>query len=595
MVSLRKHATGVAAAALTAAALAGAVPAAATSTRHTTKVVIATTGDAAARHVADDLRHAGAKHVRPLPLIHGFAAEIPGAYVARLSAEQGVTSVTVDRMLKLLSVDPTLGYDVSGDEGSLYNVTRITHAQGAYTAGITGKGVDVALIDSGVAPVQGMTSGNVVNGPDLSFESQSGTLRHLDTYGHGTHMASIIAGRDVTQAATAYDGDVTHYYGVAPDARVLSVKVADHDGATDVSQVIAAIDWVVAHKNDNGMNVRVLNLSFGTDSTQPAQIDPLCFAVEQAWKRGIVVVVAGGNDGTARSNLSNPAQDPYVIAVGAEEPMNTIAVTDDTVPVFSSRGNDRRHVDVVAPGVHLLGLRVPGSEIDQNVPSARVGSRFFRGSGTSQAAAVVSGTVALMLQKWPGLTPDQVKKHLMNQATFFAGATVNDEGAGAVNARKVVANTAPGQAASAQTAYGTSYGYGSLEASRGSFHVADASGPLTGERDIFGKAFDSYSWSRASAAGTAWSGGTWNGTAWTGTGWSSDDWTGNAWTGTAWTGSSWSGNAWTDASWDGHAWTGTGWSGTGWSGSAWSGSAWTGTGWSGAAWSGTGWSASIWE
>jgi serine protease AprX len=320
-----------------------------------------------------------------------------------------VRSVTVDRSVKLLAVDPALGYDPVNDFGSMLAVSRVVHAQAAYEQGFTGKGIDVALIDSGVAPVQGLTSGNVLNGPDLSFESQSADLRHLDTFGHGTHMAGIIAGRDVRQSATDFARDTTHFNGIAPDARIVSVKVADHSGATDVSQVIAGIDWVVANRNANGLNVRVLNLSFGTDSAQPSTIDPLCFAVEMAWRRGIVVVVSGGNSGSSTGRLTNPAQDPFVIAVGAEDPMGTVTQSDDTVPSWSSRATSGRSVDVVAPGVHLLGLRDPGSAIDQEVPSARVGTRFFRGTGTSQAAAVVSGAAALLLQRFPSLTPDQVK------------------------------------------------------------------------------------------------------------------------------------------------------------------------------------------
>jgi serine protease AprX len=116
-------------------------------------------------------------------------------------------------------------------------------------------------------------SGKIINGPDLSFESQSDELRYLDTYGHGTHLAGIIAGNDGTE-----DG----FRGVAPGARVVNVKVANYEGAVDVSQVIAAIDWVVQHRNDNGMNIRVINLAYGTDSTQSPMLDPLSFAVEQA-------------------------------------------------------------------------------------------------------------------------------------------------------------------------------------------------------------------------------------------------------------------------------------------------------------------------
>ena len=134
-----------------------------------------------------------------------------------------------------------------------------------------------------------------MNGPDLSLESQNPSLQYLDTNGHGTFMAGIIGGND---------GQPGGYRGVAPDSRILSVKVGDADGGVDVSQVIAAIDWVVQHRHDNGMNIRVINLSYGTNSLQPYTVDPLAYAVEQAWKAGIVVVAAAGNTGTRRDRVS---------------------------------------------------------------------------------------------------------------------------------------------------------------------------------------------------------------------------------------------------------------------------------------------------
>ena len=159
------------------------------------------------------------------------------------------------------------GYDAATDMNSMYNTTQYTGAQAWWSAGFTGAGVDVAIIDTGVSPVEGLSDpGKIVHGPDLSFESQSESFRNLDTNGHGTFMAGIIAGRGSGAVSGSYAGDSTNFLGVAPDARILSVKVGVADGGVDVSQVIAAIDWVVQHRNDNGMNIRVLNLSFGTDS-----------------------------------------------------------------------------------------------------------------------------------------------------------------------------------------------------------------------------------------------------------------------------------------------------------------------------------------
>ena len=233
------------------------------------------------------------------------------------------------RLVGLLRVRP------GGRPYSMQNITAGDGVQAWWSAGVTGQGVDVALIDTGVAPVPALSgNGKIVNGPDLSLESQNPNLQYLDTNGHGTFMAGIIGGND---------GRPGGYRGVAPDSRILSVKVGDADGGVDVSQVIAAIDWVVQHRTDHGMNIRVLNLSYGTDSSQPFVIDPLAYAVERAWKAGIVVVAAAGNTGEG-SGLADPAYDPWLIAVGAADTMGTPSIVGRPARVVLRR---------------RLGLRLP--------------------------------------------------------------------------------------------------------------------------------------------------------------------------------------------------------------------------------------------
>ncbi len=271
------------------------------------------------------------------------------------------------------------GYDPASDVNSMASVTDYTGAQAWWAAGYTGQGVDVALIDSGVAPVQGLTTpGKIVYGPDLSLESQAPNLTNLDTFGHGTFMAGLIAGRDDSLTAPYGDAPASAYRGMAPDARIVSIKVATADGGVDTSQVIAAIDWVVQHRNDNGLNIRVLNLSYGTNSSQWYGVDPLAYAVEQAWDAGIVVVAAAGNSGFQSKGsspaLANPAYDKRIIAVGASDSMGTATMADDTVPDFSAaaKTGSARAPDFVAPGVHLEGLRVANSWIDTNVDGKAV-------------------------------------------------------------------------------------------------------------------------------------------------------------------------------------------------------------------------------
>ena len=562
-----------------------------TSDAHMQRVIVSGTSGALSQ-VERAVRATGGHITKVLRVVDGVSASVPASSVPVLRSVPGVRSVTPDAPGHLMGVDSSLGYDVQNDEGSLWDIGNITHARDVWNAKYTGQGVDVALIDSGVAPVQGLSSGNVIDGPDLSFESQVPQLAHLDTYGHGTHMASIIVGRDVNEGGQAYaNAGSHHFHGIAPDARLISIKVASNSGATDVSQVIAAIDWVVQHAHDPGFNIRVLNLSYGTDSNQSASIDPLDYAVENAWKAGITVVVSAGNDGTNRQNLADPANDPLVLAVGADDPNNTDSVGDDQVPAFSQRGTGQRIVDVIAPGVHVIGLRDPGSSIDQANPQAVLNSRFFRGSGTSQAAAVVSGLSALYLSRYPNATPDQVKYALMHSATVPSSVKTRYAGLGVPDVNKAI-GSAPAAYTQAPTA---DTGTGSLEAARGSAHVNDGYGDLTGEQDVFGQTWDPNGWSTASAAGSAWSDGAWNGHTWTGTAWD-----GNTWTGANWDGHTWTGHTWTDTAWDGHTWTGNTWDGHTWTGhtwtdAGWTGHTWTGNGWDGHTWTDTGWASNNWS
>jgi serine protease AprX len=492
--------------------------------------------------------------------------------------------------------DMTGKNDPAKDPGSLFNVTTAIGARALWNSkdangrAITGQGVTVALIDSGVTPVAGLDApGKVIQGPDLSLETNSAQLRNVDDFGHGTFLAGIIAAHDATQLAPTGAPTGTKTYnelGVAPDARILALKLATRDGSTDVSQVIAALDWVVQHKSDNGMNVRVVNLSFGTESVQSYQLDPLAAAAENAWRHGLVVVVSAGNDGVGRQLLTDPASDPYVIAVGAMQPgTKGNGYSSPDVADFTNAGNAARHPDLIAPGSSIVSLRDPGSFVDANFPSGLVSGdttgRLFRGSGTSQAAAVVSGAAALLLQDDPALTPDQVKAVLVGTATPLKNP-LNALAAGAgeinlTNAEKAVQALRQGKVPAATLAamrqrFAPATGTGSLEAARGGSDLVDpvTGTVLSGEIDVQGQPWNGPAWAAASAAGTSWVGSTWNGSQWTGDGWLS----GSAYASAAWTGARWSGARWSDLQWDGARWSGARWSGARWSGARWSGAAW---------------------
>ena len=507
-----------------------------------------------------------------LPIIGGFAAELPRAAIPRIASDPAVLSITPNAAVQMQSD----GYSAGSDVGSMHSTMRLIGANSYWSAGFTGSGVDVAIIDSGVSPVLGLNeAGKVVRGPDLSFESQAPNLRFLDTFGHGTFMAGLIAGHDPGAQANLGQAN-TGYSGVAPGARIVSVKVADAHGATDVSQVIAAIDWVVQHRYDNGMNIRVLNLSFGTYGAQPYALDPLAFAAEVAWHSGVFVVVAAGNNAPSSGRLMNPAMDPFVMAVGAASPNGTVPTKDDVLMDSSARGDGVRNPDLVAPGRSLQGLRVPGSYIDQTFPAGRISDRFFRGSGTSQAAAIVSGAAALVIQQRPGITPDQLKALLTSTADALPAADVRGQGAGMLNLdRAFRAPTTP-----SVQAFARSTGAGSLELARGGNHLVLDGVVLEGEQDIFGAPFDSATMAALTLAGATWSGGTWNGSVWAGPGWA-----GNEWSTVAWESATWSGNEWSANEWSANEWSGSEWSASEWSASEWSASEWSSAGWQTMEWS----------
>ena len=302
------------------------------------------------------------------------------------------------------------------------------------------------------------------------------------------------------------------------------------------------------------MDVRVINLAYGTESLQPWQVDPLAKAVENAWDHGIVVVAAAGNDGLDAPNLLMPAIDPHVIAVGAVDHAGTASPTDDVVADFTSGGTSGRRPDVLAPGKSVVSLRVPNSFVDQTHPEGRVPGdtegRFFRGSGTSQATAVVSGEVALLLQARPNLTPDQVKSLLRDTADPLARNPQPAMGSGVVDVNSAIdllerqVADRPAREAARRLADEPARlhrpGLAS-RLSRGGEHVVDPStgDVLDGELDALGAPWYGAAWAkRVHQVGKAWStGGVWNGHVWT-----TDKWRDGQVQAAAWQGRSWSGD-----------------------------------------------------
>jgi serine protease AprX len=451
---------------------------------------------------------------------------------------------------------------------TLAQVRTLIGADSGAAATLTGKGVGVALIDTGVAPVSGLPAAQIVNGPDLSLEAPAANLRYLDTYGHGTHMAGIIVGNDTA----------TGTKGLAPGVKLTSIKVGTANGTVDVTQAIAAVDWVVQHRNDDPANpIRVINLSYGSGGTPEAGKDPLAFAVEKAWQAGIVVVAAAGNDGNSAGALSNPASDQWVLTVGAVDTGGTVSPADDQLTSFTNLATSGKQVNVLAPGVSIVSLRDPGSYVDSAYPTARVGDTLFRGTGTSQATAVTSAAAALLLQAHPSATPNQIKNWLVSGAVAVPNGVAATLGLPEINVNGALARSG---IATATPTWPTSTGTGTLDNSRGSSRVMFDNAPLSGQRSVWGS-LPTTTWAKASAGGTAWVGGTWMGYRLAGDGWTGTSWAGRTWAASAWTNSApWSGsNTWTDPAWLGRSWTGRSWTAGAWSGRSWSSDDWSTASW----------------
>ncbi len=515
-------------------------------------------------------RNASALRQRKTARGHRMASALAltGLLVAAVATGTGAgsTGAPTSQASELADDDALVTFAMSVKPGSPVPLRIVTERSESEFAGknATGQGIDVALVDSGVTPVSGLDQrGKVVYGPDLSNEGGQPNLANLDTYGHGTHLAGIINGEE---------GDVL---GVAPGSRVVSVKVAGATGETSIAQVIAGIDWVVEHKNDNGLNIRVLNLSLGVPGVKTNQGDLLSAAVERAWNAGIVVVAAAGNRGNDFGGIDSPAVSPYVIAVGGIESFDSSGA-QDSMASWSSGGNEYRTPDIVAPGRSIMSFRVPGSMLDQLYPQAVVDEKYFLGSGTSQSAAVVSGFAAALLSRQPTLTNDQVKFLFERPAVDVARGNLLD-GSGKLEAKQ-------------SARYVGSAGKAPVQNFPLAIPSMDYSGRLL--QTVDGQKLDGQVVSKTDGAltGATWSGGTWNGATWSGGTWSGATWSGATWSGATWSGGVWSGATWSGATWSGATWSGATWSGATWSGATWSGATWSGATWSGMSWSGMSWS-----
>jgi subtilisin family serine protease len=360
------------------------------------------------------------------------------------------------------------------------------HAQG-----INGTGVTVAVLDTGTwnstALVKNPAGGTRLLAEWSAITSSTITVPAaeslpLDPVGHGTHVASIILSSNAADSGKPQ--------GIAPYAKLVSVQAFDSTGTGSYASVINGLNWILSNKAT--YNIRVLNLSFGTPPRSYYWNDPLNQAVMKLWQAGIVVVVSAGNSGPYAQTITVPGNVPYVITVGAMTNNYTPgSATDDRLASFSSTGPTYEGFvkpEIVAPGGHIVGVMEEDMVIPKAHPSfVTTGHDEYTMSGTSQAAAVVSGTVALMLQANPSLTPNQVKCKLMSSARAAIDAagklaySVFQQGSGQVNAYAAVYNPYtncgnPGLDIAADIAGTKHFGGPAHQKSDGTYYIVDSSG-----------------------------------------------------------------------------------------------------------------------
>jgi serine protease AprX len=344
-------------------------------------------------------------------LINSVAGTMLAGDVTALSNQPNVSYISLDR-----SLAATLDYS-----------SAAVNAPVAWSSGWEGTGVGIAVIDSGIYSHPDLGTAHGGQSRIVYRKSFIGGVQN-DDFGHGTHVAGIIAGNG---AVSNVPGTSHLLRGIAPNAELLDLRVLDQNGNSNDSVVIAAIQTAVQLKTR--YNVRAINLSLGRPIYESCTIDPLCEAAEAAWNNGVVVVVAAGNLGrNGYATVLSPGNSPHAITVGAMKTLGTYPRTDDLIASYSSKGPTYIDMtvkpDVVAPGNLVVSLLAPGSTLSNAYPDNVVGpsyyqsggqgqAEYFRLSGTSMATPVVTGAVALMLQKDPTLSPDTIKARLMKTAS----------------------------------------------------------------------------------------------------------------------------------------------------------------------------------
>ena len=479
-----------------------------------------------AERAAAAVHRTNGKTGRALSIVGGASAILTGAEILALLNDADVAYVASDDLV-FASFDPIAGAALAASPGIL----EVGAPDAWRQLGVTGRGIGVAILDSGIAPHPDL-AGRIVASVDFTSGASPTLVPPADPGGHGTHVAGLVAG-DGTASGGAYAG-------IAPGANLVDVRVITSTGSTTVSTLIAGMQWVLAHRAD--YNIRVLNLSAGAPVRVSYNDDPLAAAVEILVFAGITVVVSAGNAGPGTSTITTPGFDPYVITVGAIDDNGTATLADDAVASWSSQGptaiDGLAKPDLVAPGRRIVSLRSPGSTLDLQLPDRLVAGldplvpEYFRLSGTSMAAPVVTGVVALMLERTPTLSPALVKQRLVGTATPLAYGSLYTTGSGLVSAPAAVA--AADQTAAAVAAP-VSSGFA------GTVYTSLNGQPLVWRDLGFNGGVDSRGvpWSAVNWADITWDVITWENLVWEAFNWSAVNWQDVTWESVTWEDITW--------------------------------------------------------
>lgn len=352
---------------------------------------------------------AGCSIKADLPLIHSFTTDVSEENLKRLLHQKEIKKIWFDSEVRaVLDVAaPAIGAHLPWEDG------------------YTGKNITIAVLDTGVYRHSEL-AGRIIGFRDFINERSA----VYDDNGHGTHVAGCAAGSGAL------------YCGPAKEALIVGVKVLNKIGSGSLSTVIQGVQWCIEQKEE--LRIRIINLSLGSEAYQSYQDDPVCQAVARAWEAGILVCCAAGNSGPQPRTINSPATHPLILTVGASNDRGTSDPSDDRMADFSSRGptfDGLAKPDVVAPGVNIIAARSPGSFIDKQDKSARVGDHHLSLSGTSMATPICAGVAAQIVQKNPGISPDEIKNILISTAKTLPQADEFDQGAGLISAAEAVLAT----------------------------------------------------------------------------------------------------------------------------------------------------------